>query len=64
MAAGSRPVAGIKLTHLMGSLMHFLVCVLGFNPVKDSDELKERKHEDDFKNKLSLIYLKIIKVKY
>lgn len=51
MAAGSRPVAGIKLTHLMGSLMHFLVCVLGFGPVKGSDELKERKHEDDSKNK-------------
>lgn len=51
MAAGSRPVARIKTTNLMGSLMHSFVCVLGFGPVKGSDELKERQHEDDPKNK-------------
>lgn len=62
MDAGSRPVAGIKPTHLMGSLMHFLVCVLGFAPVKGIDELRETKRKDHSKNKLSLIFLKIIKV--
>lgn len=51
MTAGSRPVAGIKTTYLMGSLMHSLVCVLGFGPVKGSDELKERKHKDESNNK-------------